>query len=144
MKKTTLYSVHEKLGAKIVEFAGYLMPIQYSSIIAEHNAVRNSVGVFDVSHMGEIFVTGKKAIDFVQYITVNDVSRLLINWGVARTRGHGVTLSAGARVFVDRKPGFCRGSPDHLLVDIREMSCKATMKSVFRSTAVLEMFLMMR
>jgi aminomethyltransferase len=76
MKKTTLYSVHEKLGAKIVEFAGYLMPIQYSSIIAEHNAVRNSVGVFDVSHMGEIFVTGKKAIDFVQYITVNDVSRL--------------------------------------------------------------------
>ena len=76
MKKTTLYSVHEKLGAKIVEFAGYLMPIQYSSIIAEHNAVRNSVGVFDVSHMGEIYVSGERAIDFVQYITVNDVSRL--------------------------------------------------------------------
>jgi aminomethyltransferase len=76
MKKTTLYPVHEKLGAKIVEFAGYLMPIQYSSIIAEHHAVRNSVGVFDVSHMGEIFVTGEKAIDFVQYITVNDVSKL--------------------------------------------------------------------
>jgi aminomethyltransferase len=76
MKKTTLYPVHEKLGAKIVEFAGYLMPIQYSSIIAEHNAVRNSVGVFDVSHMGEIFVTGEKAKDFVQYITVNDVSKL--------------------------------------------------------------------
>ena len=76
MKKTTLYPVHEKLGAKIVEFAGYLMPIQYSSIIAEHNAVRNSVGVFDVSHMGEIFVTGEKAKDFVQYITINDVSKL--------------------------------------------------------------------
>ena len=76
MKKTTLYPVHEKLGAKIVEFAGYLMPIQYSSIIAEHNAVRNSVGVFDVSHMGEIFVTGNKAGDFVQNITVNDVSKL--------------------------------------------------------------------
>ena len=76
MKKTTLYPVHEKLGAKIVGFAGYLMPIQYSSIIAEHNAVRNSVGVFDVSHMGEIFVTGEKAKDFVQYITVNDVSKL--------------------------------------------------------------------
>ena len=76
MKKTTLYPVHEKLGAKIVEFAGYLMPIQYSSIIAEHNAVRHSVGVFDVSHMGEIFVSGKKAKDFVQYITVNDASKL--------------------------------------------------------------------
>ena len=76
MKKTRLYLVHEKLGAKIVEFAGYLMPIQYSSIIAEHNAVRDSVGVFDVSHMGEIFVTGEKAKDFVQYITVNDVSKL--------------------------------------------------------------------
>jgi aminomethyltransferase len=76
MKKTSLYHVHEKLGAKIVEFAGYLMPIQYSSIIAEHKAVRDSVGVFDVSHMGEIFITGEKAKDFVQYITVNDVSKL--------------------------------------------------------------------
>src|SRR3989337_4358625 len=76
MKKTTFYNIHEKLGAKIVEFAGYLMPIQYSSIIAEHKAVRNSVGVFDVSHMGEIFVKGENALDFVQYITVNDASKL--------------------------------------------------------------------
>ena len=76
MKKTNLYQIHEKLGAKIVEFAGYLMPIQYSSIIAEHKAVRNSVGVFDVSHMGEIFVAGEKAQEFVQYITVNDASKL--------------------------------------------------------------------
>lgn len=76
MKKTTFYSIHEKLGAKIVEFAGYLMPIQYSSIIAEHKTVRNSVGVFDVSHMGEIFITGEKALDFIQHITVNDASVL--------------------------------------------------------------------
>jgi aminomethyltransferase len=76
MKKTRFYNIHEKLGAKIVEFAGYLMPIQYSSIIAEHKAVRNSVGVFDVSHMGEVFVTGKNALDFVQYITINDASKL--------------------------------------------------------------------
>ncbi len=76
MKKTTFYSIHEKLGAKIVEFAGYLMPIQYSSIIAEHKAVRNSSGVFDVSHMGEVIVSGDKALDFVQYITVNDASKL--------------------------------------------------------------------
>lgn len=76
MKKTKLYNVHEKLNAKIVEFAGFLMPIQYSSIIAEHKAVRNSVGVFDVSHMGEIFVEGEAALDFVQHITINDASSL--------------------------------------------------------------------
>ncbi len=76
MKRTTLYNIHKNLGAKIVEFAGYEMPIQYSSIIAEHKAVRNSVGVFDVSHMGEVFVKGKKALDFVQHITVNDASKL--------------------------------------------------------------------
>ena len=51
------------------------MPIQYSSIIAEHKAVRNSVGVFDVSHMGEVFISGEKALDFVQHITVNDASK---------------------------------------------------------------------
>jgi len=76
MKRTTFYNIHKNLGAKIVEFAGYEMPIQYSSIIAEHKAVRNSVGVFDVSHMGEVFVTGEKALDFVQHITVNDASKL--------------------------------------------------------------------
>ncbi len=76
MKKTTFNGIHKKLGAKLVEFAGYEMPIQYSSIIAEHKAVRNSVGVFDVSHMGEVFVTGDKALDFVQHITINDASKL--------------------------------------------------------------------
>ena len=76
MKRTKFYHIHKNLGAKIVEFAGFEMPIQYSSIIAEHNAVRNSVGVFDVSHMGEVFVKGEKALDFVQHITVNDASKL--------------------------------------------------------------------
>ena len=76
MKLTKFNQVHKKLGAKMVEFAGFEMPIQYSSIIAEHKAVRNSVGVFDVSHMGEVFVSGKDAEKFVQYITVNDVSKL--------------------------------------------------------------------
>jgi aminomethyltransferase len=76
MKKTKFYSVHEKLDAKIVDFAGYKMPVQYSSIIAEHKAVRNSIGVFDVSHMGEVFIRGEKALDFVQHITVNDASQL--------------------------------------------------------------------
>lgn len=76
MKKTKFYSIHEKLGAKMVDFAGYKMPVQFSSIIAEHKAVRTAVGVFDVSHMGEIFIRGDKALDFVQHITVNDASRL--------------------------------------------------------------------
>ncbi|AFH48359.1 Aminomethyltransferase [Ignavibacterium album JCM 16511] len=76
MKRTKLYNIHKNLNAKIVEFAGFEMPIQYSSIIQEHKAVRHNVGVFDVSHMGEIFIRGKQALDFVQYITVNDASKL--------------------------------------------------------------------
>lgn len=76
MKRTKFYNIHKKLNAKIVEFAGFEMPIQYSSIIQEHKAVRHSVGVFDVSHMGEIFIKGDKALDFVNYITVNDASKL--------------------------------------------------------------------
>lgn len=76
MKKTKFYNIHKRLNAKLVEFAGYYMPIQYSSIILEHKSVRNSVGVFDVSHMGEIFIRGEKALDFVQEITTNDASKL--------------------------------------------------------------------
>jgi aminomethyltransferase len=76
MKRTKFYNAHKNLSAKIVEFAGFEMPIQYSSIIAEHKSVRNSVGVFDVSHMGEVFVKGEKASEFVQHITINDVKKL--------------------------------------------------------------------
>lgn len=76
MKRTTFYEIHKNLNAKLVEFAGYEMPIQYTSIIQEHKAVRSSVGVFDVSHMGEIFIYGPKALDFVQYVTINDASKL--------------------------------------------------------------------
>ncbi|MCI0450157.1 MAG: glycine cleavage system aminomethyltransferase GcvT [Chlorobi bacterium] len=69
--------MHKSLGAKIVEFAGFEMPVQYEGIIAEHLAVRNSVGVFDVSHMGEFFVKGKDALAFVQKVTTNDASKLV-------------------------------------------------------------------
>ncbi|MCK5457614.1 MAG: glycine cleavage system aminomethyltransferase GcvT, partial [Melioribacteraceae bacterium] len=78
MKKTKLNRKHVSLGAKLVEFAGYEMPLQYSSIMGEHKAIRKSVGVFDVSHMGEVIVKGEKAFDFVQHITINDVSKLKI------------------------------------------------------------------
>jgi aminomethyltransferase len=76
MKKTAFNEIHKKYGAKLVEFAGYEMPVQYEGIIAEHKAVRNSVGVFDVSHMGEVQIHGKDAFAFVQKITTNDVSQL--------------------------------------------------------------------
>ena len=76
MKTTKFLNVHKKLNAKLVEFAGYEMPVQYSSIIDEHKAVRNSVGVFDVSHMGEIFVRGAEAAKLVQYMTTNNSDKL--------------------------------------------------------------------
>ena len=76
MKDTALSQLHTSLGAKMAEFAGFNMPIVYSSINEEHRAVRNSVGVFDVSHMGEFRVQGPKALDLIQYVTTNDASKL--------------------------------------------------------------------
>ncbi len=78
MKRTAFFELHEKLGAKIVPFAGYEMPVEYSGITNEHLQVRNSVGVFDVSHMGEFWVKGPKALDFIQKVTSNDASTLTV------------------------------------------------------------------
>ena len=78
MKKTVLFERHEKLNEKIVDFAGFLMPVSYSSVNEEHLHVRNSVGVFDVSHMGEIEISGSKSLDLVQHICSNDISKLKI------------------------------------------------------------------
>ena len=75
-KKTPFYEIHKKSGAKLIDFGGFEMPVQYTTIRKEHNAVRNGVGIFDVSHMGEIYVTGDHALDFIQKITVNDASKL--------------------------------------------------------------------
>ncbi|NTW50748.1 MAG: glycine cleavage system aminomethyltransferase GcvT, partial [Chlorobiales bacterium] len=76
MKHTPLYEIHKSCGAKLVGFAGFEMPVQYEGIIAEHKAVRNSVGLFDVSHMGEVDVKGPNAMAFLQKVTTNDVGRL--------------------------------------------------------------------
>jgi aminomethyltransferase len=76
-KQVPLNNLHEKLGAKMVPFAGYNMPVRYSSDIEEHMAVRQSVGVFDVSHMGEFKVEGPHALDLIQRITSNDASKLV-------------------------------------------------------------------
>ena len=76
MKRTAFYDIHKSLSARMVEFAGFEMPVQYDGIISEHMAVRNSVGVFDVSHMGEFFIIGKDALNLIQKCTTNDASRL--------------------------------------------------------------------
>ncbi len=72
-----LNDTHVALGAKMVPFAGYNMPVLYTNLIEEHNCVRNGVGVFDVSHMGEFFLKGEKALDLIQYVTSNDASKLV-------------------------------------------------------------------
>jgi aminomethyltransferase len=79
LKRTPLTEIHAALGAKLVPFAGYLMPVQYpSGITAEHLAVRKNAGLFDVSHMGEFIVRGPEAADFVNYVTTNDVGALAV------------------------------------------------------------------
>ncbi|MBT3208851.1 MAG: glycine cleavage system aminomethyltransferase GcvT [Bacteroidetes bacterium] len=76
MKSTAFTEYHKKLGARMLEFAGYNMPVEFSGVNEEHMTVRNNVGVFDVSHMGEFWVKGEKALDFVQLVTSNDASKL--------------------------------------------------------------------
>ncbi len=79
LKRTPLHEIHVALGAKIVPFAGYEMPVQYpTGITAEHKAVRQGCGVFDVSHMGEFWINGPRAVDFVNYVTTNNVAALAV------------------------------------------------------------------
>ncbi len=76
VKEVALGKIHESLGAKIIPFAGYNMPVRYSSDLEEHNVVREAVGLFDVSHMGEFIVSGKGALPLLQFVTSNDVAKL--------------------------------------------------------------------
>ena len=76
LKKTPFYDIHVKLGARMVDFAGFSMPVQYESIIKEHETVRSKAGIFDVSHMGEFLLEGSEVIDFLQYIMINDLNLL--------------------------------------------------------------------
>jgi aminomethyltransferase len=81
IRKTALNAVHRQMGAKMVEFNGWDMPVEYPSvggIMAEHNAVRTGVGIFDVSHMGDIRLAGPQALAAVQHISMNDASRLAV------------------------------------------------------------------
>ncbi|HTD85445.1 MAG TPA: glycine cleavage system aminomethyltransferase GcvT [Candidatus Binatia bacterium] len=81
LKRTPLYDAHVKLGGRMVEFGGWEMPVQYSSIVDEHNAVRRAAGVFDISHMGEVSVSGQGASDFLNFVLTNDVKKLAAGQG---------------------------------------------------------------
>ena len=76
-KKTALYEVHKRMGARLIPFGGWAMPVEYSGIAKEHTAVRTAAGLFDVSHMGEFEVEGAEALDLIQLVTSNDASRLV-------------------------------------------------------------------
>jgi aminomethyltransferase len=81
LKKTALFAAHEKLGARLVEFGGWHMPVQYAGIVEEHKAVREAAGVFDISHMGEFFVSGDHALAFLNGLLTNDVAKLAVGQG---------------------------------------------------------------
>lgn len=110
MKRTRLNSFHRKLGAKMIEFFGWEMPVEFSGIIKEHLAVRTKVGLFDVSHMGEILISGKQSLDFVQFLTPNDAARLSPN----KAQYSALTTPIGT--FVDDLLVYCLSPEEYLLV----------------------------
>lgn len=76
LRKTSLFNAHERHGGKVVDYAGWALPVQFEGITAEHEAVRNAAGLFDVSHMGEVEVKGNEAVDYIQNLVTNDISVL--------------------------------------------------------------------
>ncbi|MDB6057256.1 MAG: glycine cleavage system protein [Verrucomicrobiales bacterium] len=81
LKRTPLYNAHQKLGARLIEFGGWEMPVQYTSIIDEHQAVRTAAGIFDIAHMGEVLVSGAAAAEFLNGILTNDIRKLEVGGG---------------------------------------------------------------
>jgi len=110
MKHTRFNANHRKLGARMIEFAGWDMPVEYKGIIDEHLAVRHAAGLFDVSHMGEIYVTGRDALAFVQHLTPNDAGRL------APLHVQYTALMTPKGTFVDDMLVYCLGYEHYLLV----------------------------
>ena len=100
LKRTPLFDAHRKLGAKMIDFGGWEMPVQYSSIVVEHLAVRRNAGMFDISHMGEVLVSGNGAVGFLNRMLTNDINRLAIgeatavSYGLHRTGTAECSLSA--------------------------------------------------
>ena len=110
MKRTRLYDSHKKWNARMIEFFGWEMPVEYKGIIDEHMAVRTSAGLFDVSHMGEVVVRGKDALAFVQHLTPNDAARL------APGQVQYTALTTPEGTFVDDMLVYCVGPEDYFLV----------------------------
>ncbi len=110
LKRTPLYDIHRELGAKMVDFGGWEMPVEYSGIREEHRAVRERAGLFDVSHMGEFEVEGKDALAFLQKLTTNDVGKLAIG----RVHYSGMLTPRGT--FIDDLLVYRRGENRYLLV----------------------------
>src|SRR6187455_920361 len=81
LKRTPLFEAHQRLGGKLIEFGGWEMPVQYTSITDEHLAVRRAAGLFDISHMGEVMVDGPGAQDFLNRVLTNDVRKLPVGLG---------------------------------------------------------------
>ena len=109
LKKTSLHATHVALGARMVPFVGWEMPVEYSGITAEHLAVRAAAGLFDVSHMGEIEIAGQDALAAVQHISSNDASRLQVN------QAHYAALTTPQGTFVDDMLVY-RFAPSHFLL----------------------------
>src|SRR5919108_2339552 len=108
-KKTPLNSRHRSMGARMVDFGGWEMPVEYSGIVDEHLAVRTRAGLFDVSHMGEIEIAGRDALAAVQHITTNDASRLAIG------QAHYSALTTPEGTFVDDVLTY-RLADDHFML----------------------------
>ena len=110
LRRTPLHGLHQELGGRLVPFAGWEMPVQFSGVVAEHFAVRQAAGLFDVSHMGELRVTGPGALPLLQSLTPNDVSRLV----PGRAQYSALTTDSGG--FVDDIIVYRRGEESFLLV----------------------------
>src|SRR5688572_11456566 len=110
LKKTPLHTRHRALGARMVEFGGWDMPVEYSGLVEEHMAVRTRAGLFDVSHMGQIEIAGRDALKAVQQITSNDASRL------AKNQAQYAALTTPEGTFVDDVLTYKLGDEHFMLV----------------------------
>ncbi len=110
VKRTRFNECHKRLGARMIEFFGWEMPVEYKGIIEEHLAVRERAGLFDVSHMGEIIIQGKDALAFVQHLTPNDAGRLAVN------QAQYTALTTPQGTFVDDMLVYCLAPDRYLLV----------------------------
>lgn len=110
MRETRLHRNHKKLNGKMIEFFGWDMPVEYSGIVEEHLAVRQQAGLFDVSHMGELLVTGPRALDFVQFLTPNNAAR------TSPSKAQYSALTTPEGTFVDDLLVYCLDETRYLLV----------------------------